>query len=102
MTTDDTRPRGSRPAAEPGDANASEPNRRDTPPDRDAQRAEGLDAVKDEVAADMGIDPDRYGGNVPAKTWGALGGQMVRRLVRRGERASAPDPSDEAKSPPRS
>jgi hypothetical protein len=48
---------------------------------------DSLDDLKEEVAAELGVEPDRYGGNVPAKTWGALGGHMVKRLIEKGEEA---------------
>lgn len=57
----------------------------------EADRAEVLDDLKEEVAEEVGVDPDRYGGNVPAKKWGALGGHMVKRLIERGEEAMAED-----------
>ena len=56
-----------------------------------------LEPLKDEVAKDVGVDPDRYGGNVPAKMWGALGGHMVKRLIEKGKDALAND--DDAPSP---
>jgi hypothetical protein len=52
---------------------------------------EALEQVKDEVAKEVGVNPDRYGGNVPAKMWGALGGHMVKRLIERGKEAIADD-----------
>ena len=54
-------------------------------------RDEALDELKEEVADEVGVDPDRYGGNVPAKKWGALGGHMVKRLIERGEEAISED-----------
>ena len=50
---------------------------------------EVLEPLKDQVAKEIGVDPDRYGGNVPAKMWGALGGHMVKRLIERGKDAMA-------------
>jgi hypothetical protein len=52
-----------------------------------AEESTALDDLKQEVAEEVGVDPDKYGGNVPAKKWGALGGHMVRRLIRKGEEA---------------
>ncbi|MCL6595484.1 MAG: alpha/beta-type small acid-soluble spore protein [Firmicutes bacterium] len=52
-----------------------------------AEEPTALDDLKQEVAEEVGVDPDKYGGNVPAKKWGALGGHMVRRLIRKGEEA---------------
>lgn len=54
-----------------------------------ADREDAMDELKDEVAEEVGVDPDRYGGNVPAKKWGALGGHMVKRLIEKGEQALA-------------
>lgn len=53
-----------------------------------------LEPLKDEVAKEVGVDPDRYGGNVPAKMWGALGGHMVKRLIEKGKDAMAADDDD--------
>lgn len=50
---------------------------------------EVLEPLKDQVAKEVGVNPDRYGGNVPAKMWGALGGHMVKRLIERGKDAIA-------------
>lgn len=57
---------------------------------------EALEPLKDEVAKDVGVNPDRYGGNVPAKMWGALGGHMVKRLIERGKDALADADADGA------
>jgi len=56
---------------------------------RNGDRQEALEDLKDEVAEEVGVDPDKYGGNVPAKKWGALGGHMVKRLIEKGEEALA-------------
>lgn len=56
---------------------------------RDGDEGAALTPLKNEVAKEIGVDPDRYGGNVPARTWGALGGHMVRHLIARGRRALA-------------
>jgi hypothetical protein len=53
------------------------------------------------VADEVGVDPDRYGGNVPAKKWGALGGHMVKRLIERGEDAISEDGGDGGTGPAR-
>lgn len=45
--------------------------------------------LKHAVAEEVGVDPDRYGGNVPARKWGALGGHMVKRLIAKGEESMA-------------
>ena len=55
----------------------------------DDESDEVLEPLKDQVAKEIGVDPDRYGGNVPAKMWGALGGHMVKRLIQRGKDAMA-------------
>jgi hypothetical protein len=59
---------------------------------------ESLEPLKDQVAKEVGVDPDRYGGNVPAKQWGALGGHMVKRLIEKGKDALADDDNDEEPS----
>jgi hypothetical protein len=61
---------------------------------RDGGDHETLDELKEEVADEIGIDPDRYGGDVPAKKWGALGGHMVKRLIARGKKAAVPEEGD--------
>jgi hypothetical protein len=53
-----------------------------------------LEPLKDQVAKEVGVDPGRYGGNVPAKTWGALGGHMVKRLIDKGRADLAEDDDD--------
>lgn len=84
----------------PGSARRSSPRGEAIGADRpsDENREEALDDLKEEVAEEVGVDPDRYGGNVPAKKWGALGGHMVKRLIERGEDAIA---EDAPKRPPR-
>jgi hypothetical protein len=58
-------------------------------------RAEqALDRLKYEVAEDVGVDL-REGGDLTTREAGQVGGQMVRRLVRRGERALARQRQDE-------
>lgn len=61
---------------------------------KSGDREEALDELKDEVAEKVGVDPDRYGGNVPAKKWGALGGHMVKRLIEKGEDALTEEKED--------
>ena len=60
-----------------------------------------LEPLKDEVAKEVGVDPDRYGGNVPAKMWGALGGHMVKRLIEKGKDALADDDETPSTGGPR-
>ncbi|MCL8208706.1 MAG: alpha/beta-type small acid-soluble spore protein [Actinomycetia bacterium] len=63
----------------------------------DAERGAGrarrrLRRLKYEVARDLGLDDDiarRGWGNMTTREVGRIGGQMVRRLVRRGKRALA-------------
>lgn len=45
---------------------------------------DALDRFKYEVAADIGVDLDR-GGDLTTREAGRVGGQMVRRLIRRAE-----------------
>ena len=52
-----------------------------------------LDELKQEVAEDLDIpfDPDGDNGDLTAKQLGQLGGNMVKRLVRKGEEALQSD-----------
>jgi hypothetical protein len=63
--------------------------------ERGAARARRrLRRLKYEVARDLGLDDDiarRGWGNMTTREVGRIGGQMVRRLVRRGKRALAED-----------
>lgn len=46
---------------------------------------QALERLKFEVANEVGVDPKGYGGDVPARKWGQLGGHMVRELIKKGE-----------------
>lgn len=59
--------------------------------DRKRTKRRPLDDLKEEVAEEVGVNPDEYGGNVPAKKWGALGGHMVRRLIKEGKEELSED-----------
>jgi len=62
----------------------------------EASRA-AVERLKYEVAQDLGLDDDiasRGFANMTTREVGKIGGHMVRRLVRRGERASEPSRPD--------
>jgi hypothetical protein len=62
----------------------------------DARR--GLDRLKYEVAEDLGLDDDiakRGWGSMTTREVGKIGGNMVRRLVRKAERDLAEDEGGE-------
>ncbi|MDQ7794021.1 MAG: alpha/beta-type small acid-soluble spore protein [bacterium] len=54
-----------------------------------AERA--LDALKYEVARDLGVSPppDGYWGDIPSRQNGAVGGHMVRRMIQIAEQSLA-------------
>lgn len=58
---------------------------------------EALDDLKMDVADDVDVPLEENGdnGDLTARQLGKVGGQMVRRLVRRGEAALAGDDGDE-------
>ncbi len=61
----------------------------DSPPVNGRSDAEAMDNLKDEVAKDLGLDDDiheRGWGNMTTREVGKIGGQMVRRLVKKGEK----------------
>ena len=63
--------------------------------DSDAQERSGHDALKHQVARELGLeddlaDPDR----LSVREAGKIGGQMVRRLIREGERRLAEQDED--------
>lgn len=53
--------------------------------------APALDRLKYEVAAEIGVTPppDNYWGDVPARVNGAIGGNMVRRMIQQAEQQLA-------------
>lgn len=52
------------------------------------QAAQGLDRLKQEVASELGIpNYQGYLGDVPARQNGAVGGNMVRRMIAAAEQA---------------
>lgn len=53
--------------------------------------APALDRLKYEVAAEIGVTPppDDYWGDVPARVNGAIGGNMVRRMIQQAEQQLA-------------
>lgn len=52
--------------------------------------ANGLDQLKFEAAAEIGVHyPDGYGGDVPSRLNGAVGGHMVRRMIELAEQQLA-------------
>ncbi len=57
---------------------------------------EALDDLKMDVADDVDVPLEENGdnGDLTARQLGKVGGQMVRRLVRRGEEAMAEDESE--------
>lgn len=56
---------------------------------REAQKA--LDNFKYQVASQIGVNPppDDYWGDIPARQCGAVGGQMVRSMIRMAEQTLA-------------
>ena len=68
-------------------------------PERDQEKTpeEALDDLKMDVADDVDVPLEENGdnGDLTARQLGKVGGQMVRRLVRRGEEALAEDESEE-------
>ena len=68
-------------------------------PERDQKKTpeEALDDLKMDLADDVDVPLEENGdnGDLTARQLGKVGGQMVRRLVRRGEEALAEDESEE-------
>ena len=68
-------------------------------PERDTRKTpeEALDDLKMDVADDVDVPLEENGdnGDLTARQLGKVGGQMVRRLVRRGEKALAADEAGE-------
>ncbi len=66
--------------------------------DRDGKKTpeEALDDLKMDVADDVDVPLEENGdnGDLTARQLGKVGGQMVRRLVQRGEEALAEDGSE--------
>lgn len=54
------------------------------------QARPALDAFRNEVANELGISPPAgYWGDIPSRTCGAVGGQMVRRMIEIAEQSLA-------------
>ncbi|GAV25008.1 spore protein [Carboxydothermus islandicus] len=51
------------------------------------QAKQALEQFKWETAREVGlnIQPGQYGGDIPAKQWGKLGGNMVKKLIQQAE-----------------
>lgn len=68
-------------------------------PGRDTRKTpeEALDDLKMDVADDVDVPLEENGdnGDLTARQLGKVGGQMVRRLVRRGEEALAADEAED-------
>jgi len=54
------------------------------------EASQAMDNFKYEIAAELGINPPgNYWGDLPARQCGAVGGQMVRRMIELAERQLA-------------
>ncbi|GAV23706.1 alpha/beta-type small acid-soluble spore protein [Carboxydothermus pertinax] len=51
------------------------------------QAKQALEQLKWETAREVGVNvqPGTYGGDIPAKQWGKLGGNMVKKLIQQAE-----------------
>ncbi len=49
------------------------------------QAKQGLRTLRDQVAAQIGVNLTGYNGDLPAREAGRIGGQMVRRMIQQAE-----------------
>lgn len=49
------------------------------------QAKQGLRNLRDQVAAQIGVNLTGYNGDLPAREAGRIGGQMVRRMIQQAE-----------------